>query len=94
MHKLNTKHFVFTVTSFVVIVYLICAILTLIAPNLILVIGNQWAHAIDITKIAGEIPTILEIITGLITIAIATIIFSVIFVWLWNYFYEKLEVKK
>ena len=85
MNKLNTKPFVLSLTSFVVILYLICAIFLLVAPGITLSIFNNWFHGIDLMKIA-KIPTISEIIVGLITSIIFTVIFSAIFVAIWNKF--------
>lgn len=85
MNKLKTKPFVLSITSFVVILYLVCAILILIAPGTTLSVFSNWFHGIDLTKIA-KMPTISEVVIGLITSIIATVIFSAIFVAIWNKF--------
>src|SRR3989344_1054411 len=53
--KLNAKHFIFTMTTFVAVVYIICAILILMAPVTSIKIANLLFHGLDLTKISRTI---------------------------------------
>jgi len=90
--KLNSKHFVITMTSFVGIVYLLCAALVLMAPVTSIKVANLAFHGLDLTKITKTIGFV-DIVYGFVVSIIATIIYSAIFVAVWNYFYNKMEVK-
>ena len=92
MHKLNMKHFVWTMASFVAILYAICRLLFFIAPATAMAVFRQWFHGIDISLIASQASLPLaDFVLGLITSMIATAIFSAIFVGLWNKFYKRME---
>jgi len=93
MHKLQLNHFVATVTSFIALIYLVCAFALYLAPKASLQFFSQWFHGIDLTAIA-KVPTLGEIILGFFTALVATIVLSAVFVWLWNYFYTSMEVGK
>lgn len=86
--KMKIKPFVFAVTSFVAIVYLICAIAIYLVPESTLRFFSYWMHGVDLMKIA-KVPTIAEISVGLVTALISSVIGSALFVKLWNYFDEK-----
>ncbi|MBS3149457.1 hypothetical protein J4455_02065 [Candidatus Woesearchaeota archaeon] len=90
--KLNAKHFIFTMTTFVAVVYIICAILILMAPVTSIKIANLLFHGLDLTKISRTIGFV-DIVYGFIVSTIATVIYSAIFVTIWNYFYDRMEVK-
>ena len=92
MSRLNTKQVVMAVTSFTAILYILCAALVFVAPNAFLKVVGQWAHGIDMMQIART-PTITETITGFISLMIVTIIFSALFVALWNKWDKRKEVK-
>ncbi len=87
MTKLKLKPFVLSITSFAAILYLICAILVLIAPQTTLKIFANLFHGVDLTKIA-KIPAVSEAVIGLITVIIFAAISAAIFVWIWNKFNE------
>lgn len=87
MHKLHPKHFVLTVTTFEVVLYTICAIIFTVAPMKALEVVNQWAHGVNLVAI-GTTFTIQDFFAGLLTSATATMVFSTIFVMIWNYFYD------
>ena len=91
--KLDMKHFVLTVTLFIAIVYLICAIAIYLAPESTLRFFSYWMHGVDLMKIA-KIPTIVDISTGLVTALIVSIVGSALFAGLWNYFDEKFGGQK
>ncbi len=86
--KMKIKPFVFAVTSFVAIVYLICAIAIYLAPEITLKFFGYWFHGVDLMKIA-KIPTLGDIVIGLVTALIVSVVGSALFVKLWNYFDEK-----
>ena len=90
---MKIKPFVFVVTSFVAIVYLICAIAIYLAPESTLRFFSYWMHGVDLMKIA-KVPTIVDIFIGLVTTLIASVIGSALFVKLWNYFDEKFGGQK
>ena len=91
MDKLNLKHFTFTVTSFVAIWYILCVAFIAIAGSTAVKFFNLFFHGLDLTKIM-KTPTIVETIIGFVLFIILTVIFSALFVKLWNYFYESMEV--
>lgn len=91
--KLNPKHFIFTMTTFIGIVYLLCALLVSLAPITSIKVANLLFHGLDLAKISKTVGFI-DIVYGFIVSIIATVIYSFIFVTTWNYFYERMEVKR
>ncbi|MBS3146560.1 hypothetical protein J4471_02580 [Candidatus Woesearchaeota archaeon] len=86
--KINPKQFVITLSTFIGVIYVICAILITLAPVTSMKVANLIFHGMDLTKIPKEI-SFPDIIYGFIVSIISTIIFSMIFVYLWNYFDQK-----
>ena len=85
MERLEGKHVVAAVTTFVGIVYLVCVALIALVPTASLNVANLWVHGLDLTAIA-KTPTWSETLLGFITIIIATVLASALFVKVWNLF--------
>lgn len=91
--KLNPKHFILTMTTFIAIVYITCAALVSMAPITSMKVANTIFHGIDLTEISKTV-SFLDIFYGFIVSIVATVIYSFIFVTTWNYLYERMEVKQ
>ena len=90
MQHLSYKPFVWTMTIFVALVYIVCALALALAPNATFAIFDQWFHGLDLQQIATT-PTFGDTVPGFFTSLIATILGSSLFVGLWNPF-AKAEV--
>lgn len=89
---LDTKHFAIAITTFISVIYIVCAAAILIAPLESIKFFNLFFHGIDLTKIT-KVPILSEVVIGFIISVIITIILSGLFVYIWNKFNERVEVK-
>lgn len=80
--KLDQKAFANASALIVGAFYLICVGLTVIAPDLLISIGNSWFHAIDLTKIEGVDLTFGSFLFGFVTIVIVA--------WVADYYFAKI----
>jgi len=85
MKNLRMKPFIYTLTSFTAIWYILCAAFILIAKEKAVKFFNLFFHGIDFTKIM-KTPTISETAIGFLLTIIITAAFSALFVLLWNKF--------
>lgn len=93
MTKLNMKHFVLTITSFTLLVSILCAAFVFAAPKTAVTFFNMWMHGVDLTPIM-KTPSLPDAIIGTLTLTVVTALLSAVFVKLWNYFYDKTAVER
>ncbi len=92
MGKLEANHVVKSVTAFIAVIYIICVLLVFIAPTITLSVFSKWLHGIDILQIAKQ-PTLVDTGIGFITAISSAALASLLFVYLWNQYESKKEVK-
>ena len=90
--KLDMKHFVATATTFISVLYIICAAVILYAPIESIKFFNLFFHGMDLSRIAKS-AVLSDVLLGFVFSVILTVIFSALFVYLWNTYYEKMEAK-
>jgi len=90
--RLDIKHFVASVTTFISVIYIICAAVILIAPIESIKFFNLFFHGIDLSRIAKS-AILSDVVLGFVFSVIITVILSALFVYIWNKYYEKMEAK-
>jgi len=85
--KLNTKRVALSLASVSAILYIACALLIAIAPNLTLSLFSKIFHGIDITQIKDASISFGSTLLGLVEI----IIYALIAGWLFAVIYNKLK---
>lgn len=89
MSKLLPGPVVKTVTSFVALVYALCAFFVLAAPQAAVRFFSLWFHGLDLTKIATiTTPSFFSLVLGFLSSTITAAVLAAVFVWLWNIFQE------
>ena len=83
MHKLDFKKTMWPVVLAVAILYLVCGIAYLIAPVATISFFSGIFHAVKLEQMPL---TFGGLLLGLVQILIWTVIFTAVFIWLWNYF--------
>lgn len=73
------------------VLYVICRVLVLLAPDLFLAITGTWFHGIDISKIAATSAAADpgSFVLGLITSAGGAWLVGYLFAYIYNYFVKK-----
>ena len=65
--------------------YVVCALLSYLAPDFILGIGQSWAHSVNIEALkAISSPSLGVLLWGLISITVLAWVLGYVFVWLYN----------
>lgn len=89
MENLNRKVFGFSLAATSAIIYLICVIAYLTAPNALIRYGNYVFHSIDLGSIAMKSISFLDSLIGLILVIASSYIIGMLFASLYNYFNKK-----
>lgn len=71
------------------IVYVVCAVLVLLAPDLYFSVMQSWFHGIDLSKISSVNITIGSFLTGLVTITVAAWAIGYLFSYIHGVFAKK-----
>ena len=89
MSKLSLGPVVKTVTSFIALVYVLCAFFVFAAPQAAVRFFSLWFHGLDLTKIAiTTTPSIFSLFFGFLSSILTAAILTAVFVQLWNRFQE------
>ena len=89
MSKLSLGPVVKTVTSFIALVYALCAFFVLAAPQAAARFFSLWFHGLDLTKIAmTTTPSLFSLFLGFFSSILTAAILAAVFVQLWNRFQE------
>jgi hypothetical protein len=72
------------------VLYLICAILTLISTEIYLSIMGTWAHSLDMKALPQKTPDLGTLVIGLITFVLAAWVTGYAFAVCYNYFAKKI----
>lgn len=82
---LNTKAFANAATVVMAVFYVICAVLSYLAPDLIFSISRSWMHTINIESIKSTFtPDVGTLAWGLLSLAVVTWITTYGTIWLYN----------
>jgi hypothetical protein len=85
MKKLHPWPPAAAMTTTVSLVYVVCAALFALFPRTALNFFGSWFHGIDLVKIASETTiTLSSFLVGLVGIAIFTMVFTTVFVLVYN----------
>lgn len=69
---------------------LICTVLAVFAPDLLLSIGQSWAHRLDMSAVwMDKAPDLLTIIWGFITVSVTAWVTGYAFAYVYNWFLSK-----
>jgi len=71
------------------VIYVVCALLVIIAPDFSINVAQAWFHGLDITKISAYNVTVGSFVWGLITSTAGMWIVGYIFAHLYNTFADK-----
>lgn len=71
------------------VLYIICAVWTLVSRDSFIAIFNTWPHAIDLSTLPVKQPDAGSIIIGLITFVLASWVTGYVFAYTYNYFAKK-----
>jgi|SRR3989344_6654534 len=88
MGKLSLSPVVKTVTSFIALVYALCAFFVLAAPQAAVRFFSLWFHGLDLTKISAATPSLVSLFLGFFSSILTAAILAAVFVQLWNRFQE------
>lgn len=87
---LNAKAFANAGTTITVIFYIVCWLLSSIAPDLIFSISESWLHSINIESLkATTTMSFGTVVFGLISISLLTWITTYATIWLYNKWAKK-----
>lgn len=82
---LNAKAFAHAVTIVTVVFYLICWVLSTVAPDLILGLATSWGHTLNLEAIKSLAPmTITSAIYGLVSISVLAWLTTYAMIWLYT----------
>ena len=90
MSKLSLGPVVKTVTSFIALVYALCAFFVFAAPQAAVRISSLWFHGLDLTLLATTTaPSLFSLFLGFLSSILTAAILAAVFVQLWNRFQEE-----
>lgn len=82
--KLDPKGFANASAIIVGVIYVVCAALTVVAPDFLISLGNSWVHALDIAKIKDINITFGSFLYGLASIMIFAWVVDYLFAVVYN----------
>ncbi len=89
--KLNPKTVALSLASVAGIVYIICAILVIIAPRTMLNLFKYMFHGIDITQIARTTTSLGGTVVGFVETIFLSLVVGWLFAVIYNYFLSRIE---
>lgn len=84
---LNATAFAHAATLVTAVFYVICVVLSYLAPDFLFGIGRSWMHSINLESVkATTMPDLATVGWGLITISAVTWVTTYAVIWLYNRF--------
>ncbi len=82
---LNSKAFANAATAVTAVFYLICALLSYVAPDFVIGLAKSWVHTmnIELAKV-NFVPDLASLIYGLVTISVITWVTTYVLIELYN----------
>lgn len=82
---LNVKAFANATTVVIAAYYVICVVLSYVAPDFLFSIGQSWVHSLNLNVLKTETSiSLTSSVWGLITISVVTWITTYAVIWLYN----------
>ncbi len=82
----NPKVFANALTSVIAAIYIICFVLSFIAPDFVTGLGQSWVHVINLRLIKDtSAVNAADGIIGLVSLSLTTWVVGFSFAWLYNY---------
>lgn len=87
---LNVKAFANAVTAVTAVFYVVCLVLSMVAPDLVRSIGNSWAHSINLELIKSTDNVFsTNALLGLVSVSVVAWVTTYATIWLYNKWAKK-----